>query len=61
MARREHQQLRAALAEPDVAFIVTPVVAEAHLVRDVDGEVRPAGEVERRRARMRREFGVDVV
>ena len=58
---RDQQQLRNALAEPDVSFIVTPVAAEAHFVRDHDGEVRPAGEVERRRARMRREFGVDVV
>ena len=50
-----------ALAEPDVSFIVTPVAAEAHFVRDHDRVVRPAGEVVRRRARMRREFGVDVV
>jgi hypothetical protein len=34
---------------------------KAHLVRDHDGVVRDASEVERRRARMRREFGVDVV
>ena len=61
LLRREHQQMRDALAEPDVSFIVTPAAAEVHFVRDHDGEVRPAGEVERRRARMRREFGVDVV
>jgi hypothetical protein len=61
LLRREQEQLRDALAEPDVSFIVTPVAAEAHFVRDHDGEVRPAGEVERERARPRREFGVDVV
>ena len=60
MLRRDQQQLRDALAEPDVSFIVTPVAAEAHFVRDHDGEVGPASEVERRRARMRRAFGVDV-
>jgi len=49
-----------ALAEPDVSFIVTLVAAEAHFVRDHDGAVRPAGEVERRRAWMRREFGLNV-
>jgi len=32
------------------------VAAEAHLVRDHDGVVKDAGEVERRRARMRLEF-----
>jgi hypothetical protein len=61
MARRDQQQLRDALAEPDVSFIVTPIGAEAHFVRDFDGEVRSADEVERRRARMRRDLGVDVV
>jgi len=40
---------------------VTPVEVEAHFVRDHDGVVKDAGEVERRRARTRREFGVDVV
>jgi hypothetical protein len=60
MLRRE-QRLRDELAEPDVSFIVTPVEAAAHFVRDLDGVVRDAGEVERRRARMRRDFGVDVV
>lgn len=44
----------------DVSFIVTPVEAEAHFVRDHDSEV-PGDEVERGRARMRREFGVHVV
>jgi hypothetical protein len=58
---RDQQQLSDALAEPDVSFIVTPAEAEAHFVRDHDGEVRLAAEVERRRARMRREFGVDVL
>jgi hypothetical protein len=52
---------RDALAEPDVEFIVTPVQAEAHFVHDHDGVVKDAGEVGRRRARMRREFGVDLV
>jgi hypothetical protein len=61
LLRREQQQLRDALAETDVSFIVTPVEAEAHFVRDHDGVVKDAGEVARRRARMRREFGVDVV
>lgn len=61
LLRREQQQLRAVLAEPDSSFIVTPVEAEAHFVRDHDGEIRPAEEVEQRRARMRRDFGVDVV
>jgi hypothetical protein len=40
---------------------VTPVQAETHFVRDHDGVVKGAGEVERRRARMRRELGVDVL
>ena len=40
---------------------MTPVAAEAHFDRDFDGVVRHAGEVERWRARVRREFGVDVV
>jgi hypothetical protein len=61
LLRRDQQQLRDALAEPDVSFIVTPVVVEAHFVRDHDGVVKDAREVERRRAQMRREFGVDVV
>jgi len=39
---------------------VAPVAAEAHFIREHDGVVKDAGEVERRRARMRREFGVDV-
>jgi len=58
---REQRQPRDALAEPDVSFILTAAAAEAHFVRDHDGEVKPAGEVERRGARMRREFAVDVV
>ncbi len=55
---REQRQLRDALAEPDVSFIVTPVEAESHFVRDHDGVVKDAGQVERRRAQMRRDFGV---
>jgi hypothetical protein len=61
LLRREQRQLRDALTEPDVWFIVTPVEVEAHFVRDHDGVVKDAGDVERRRARMRREFGVDVL
>jgi hypothetical protein len=61
LLRREQRQLPDAFAEPDVAFIVVPVEAEAHFVRDYDGQVRPAAEVERRRAWMRRDFGVDVL
>jgi hypothetical protein len=60
--RRDHeQQLRDALAEPDVSFIVTPVEAEAHFVRDLDGVVKDAREVERRRARMRRHLGINAL
>lgn len=46
LLRREQQQVRDALAEPDVSFIATHrlVAAEAHFVRDHDGELRPAGE-----------------
>ena len=33
LLRRQQQQLRGALAEPDVSFIVTPVGAEAQFVR----------------------------
>ena len=62
LLRREQQrQLHDSLAEPDVSFIVTPVDAEAHFVRDRDGVARDANEVERRRAQMRRDFGVDVL
>jgi hypothetical protein len=61
LLRRDQQQLRTALSEPDVSFIVTPIEAEAHFMRDHDGVVKDAGEVERKRARMRREFGVDTV
>jgi len=43
LLRREQQQLRDALAEPDVSFMVTPVRAEAHFVRDHGGEVKPEG------------------
>jgi hypothetical protein len=32
----EQRQLRAALAEPDVSFIVTTIEAEAHFSRDYD-------------------------
>lgn len=42
---RDQQQLRDALVEPDVSFIVTPVAAEAHFVRDHDGVVKLAAEV----------------
>ena len=48
LRRLVQRQLRDALAEPDVCFIVTPVEAEAHFIRDHDGVVRDAGEVERR-------------
>ena len=58
MLRRDQQQLRDALAEPDVSFIVTSVAAETHFVCDYDGEIKPAAEIERKRARMRRDFGV---
>ena len=61
LLRRDQQQLRDALAEPDVSFIVTPVAAEVHFSLDHDGEVRLAAEVERKRCWMRREFGVDVL
>ena len=61
LLRRDQQHLRDVLAELDVSFIVTRVEAEAHFVRDYDGLVKPAVEVERRRARMRWDFGVDVV
>ncbi len=44
-----------------MSFIVVPTEAEAHLVRDVDGEIRDATEVERKKARMRRDFGIDLV
>jgi hypothetical protein len=57
----EQRDLREALAEPDVSFIVVPTGAEAHLVRDVDGRVKDASEVEHKRAQMRREFGIDVL
>jgi hypothetical protein len=61
LLRAECIQLRQALDEPDVSFIVVPTEAEAHLVRDVDGEIKDANEVERRRMQMRRDFGIDVV
>ncbi len=61
LLRQEQQQLRDALAEPDVSFILTPVEAEAHFVRDHNGAVKDAGQVERRRAWIRRDFGVDVL
>ena len=61
LLRHDQEQLRAALAEPDVSFVVTPVDAESHFARDCDGVVKPADEVERKRARMRRELGVDVL
>ncbi len=60
LLRTEQLQIRQALAEPDVSFIVVPTQAEAHLVRDVDGEIRDATEVERK-ARMQRDFGIDMV
>ncbi len=61
LLHREQEQLRAALAEPEVSFIVTPADTETHFVPDHDGVVKDAGEVERKRARMRRDFGVDLV
>lgn len=61
LAREEHRQLRGQLHEPGACFIVTPLAAEAHFMRDQAGVVREAGEVERRRAVMRREFGVDIL
>jgi hypothetical protein len=61
LLRGEQRPPRDALAEPDVSFIVTPVEAKAHFVRDHDGVVKEAREVERWRARMRRDFGVGVL
>jgi hypothetical protein len=40
LLRRDQQQLRDALAEPDVAGIVAPVAVEAHFVRDQAIRVR---------------------
>jgi hypothetical protein len=61
LAREEHRRLRGQLHEPGACFIVTPVAAEAHFMRDQAGVVREAAEVERTRAIMRREFGVDIL
>ncbi len=61
LLRTEQLQLRQALAEPDVSFIVVPTEAEAHLVRDFDGEIRDAAEVEHKKACMRRHFRIDMV
>jgi hypothetical protein len=61
LAREEHRQLRGQLHEPGACFIVTPVAAEAHFMRDQAGVVHEAAEVERRRAVIRREFGVDIL
>jgi hypothetical protein len=40
---------------------VVPVQAETHLVRDFDGAIKDATSVERQRAWMRRDFGIDLV
>jgi hypothetical protein len=61
LVREEHRLLCLQLRQPDAYFIVTPVAVEAHLVRDHTGVVREATEVARRRAVIRREFGLDVV
>lgn len=61
LIRRERRQLRDALAEPDVSFIVVPTEAQAHFVRDLDGVFKPPEEVDCKRARIRRDFGVDIV
>lgn len=58
--RVEQHHLREALAEPDVSYIVVPTEAEAHFVRDFDGNVEEASEVERKRAQLRRDLGIDV-
>jgi hypothetical protein len=42
-AREEHERIRRQLAEPDACFIVVPVSAESHFVRDHAGVVRDAG------------------
>jgi hypothetical protein len=61
LACEEHRQLRDQLHEPGACFIVTPIAAEAHFMRDHAGVVREAAEVDRRRATMRLEFGVDIL
>ncbi len=60
LLRLERLNLREALAEPDVSFIVVPIQAETHLVRDLDGAIKDATSVERQRAWMRRDFGIDL-
>ena len=61
LLRIERLKLREALAEPDVSFIVVPIRAETHLVRDFDGAIKDAISVERQQARMRRDLGIDLV
>ena len=60
LLRLERLNLREALAEPDVSFIVVPIQAETHLVRDLDGAIKDATSVERQRVWMRRDFGIDL-
>ena len=60
LLRLERLNLREALAEPDVSFIVVPIQAETHLVRDLDGAIKDATSVGRQRAWMRRDFGIDL-
>ncbi len=55
----DHRRLRRQLHEVGAYFVVCPVEAEAHFLRDHDGEVRDAGEVERRRRMISRDFGLD--
>ncbi len=55
-ARQEWLQLQEQVRQPDAYFIVTPVEAEAHFVRDRDGQVRDAATAERRRTILRRAF-----
>jgi hypothetical protein len=61
LLRLEWRKLREALAGPYVSLIVVPGRAETHLVRDFDGVIKDATSVERHRARMRRDFGIDLV
>jgi hypothetical protein len=59
--RQEWERLQEQVRQPDAYFIVTPVDAESHFVRDRDGEIRDVATVERREAILRRTFGVDLV
>jgi hypothetical protein len=64
LAFRAHQEwvrLREQVHQPDAYFIVTPVEAEAHFVRDRQGEIRDAASVERHDSILRRTFGLDVL